>query len=241
MFFCKKKTKVSINQENLPTHLAFIMDGNGRWATKRNLPRTFGHKEGVNAMKRVVDACIDYGIKFVSFFAFSTENWKRPKEEIDYIFSLANDFINSFLHESEEKDIKVLTMGDISKLPDYLQNSINNVVERTSNNKSLVVNLAINYGGKQDIINAFNKAIKDGVKYFNEQTLDVYLSSNNIPNPDMVIRTSGEQRISNFMLYQMAYSELYFPKIFWPDFDKGQVLGVIQEFQKRIRRYGGLK
>lgn len=240
MFFCKKIKKV-INQENLPQHLAFIMDGNGRWATKRGLPRCVGHKEGVNAMKRVVNACVDYGIKYVSFFAFSTENWKRPKEEINYIFSLANDFINSFINENEFKNIKILTMGDITKLPSYLQKSINNIKEKTKLNNGLVVNIAINYGGKQDIINAFNKAIEDGVKYFDEKILNEYLSSNDIPNPDMIIRTSGEQRISNFMLYQMAYSELCFPKVYWPDFSKENVLGVIQEFQKRIRRYGGLK
>lgn len=240
MFFCKKKN-FKLDKANLPNHLAFIMDGNGRWATKRSLPRSLGHKEGVNAMKRVVEACNEYGIKYVSFFAFSTENWKRPKEEINYIFSLANDFINSFINENEFKNIKILTMGDITKLPSYLQKSINNIKEKTKLNNGLVVNIAINYGGKQDIINAFNKAIEDGVKYFDEKILNEYLSSNDIPNPDMIIRTSGEQRISNFMLYQMAYSELCFPKVYWPDFSKENVLGVIQEFQKRIRRYGGLK
>lgn len=240
MFFCKKKN-FKLDKANLPNHLAFIMDGNGRWATKRSLPRSLGHKEGVNAMKRVVEACNEYGIKYVSFFAFSTENWKRPKEEVDYIFKLANEFINSFIKENEVKDIKIVVMGDCTQLPNYLKESIDEIVSKTTNNKGLVVNIAINYGGRQDIINAFNKAIQDGVTHFDDATLNLYLSSNDIPNPDMVIRTSGEQRISNFMLYQMAYSELYFPKIYWPDFGKEQVLDVIQEYQNRVRRYGGLK
>lgn len=235
------KNNKELLTEKLPRHLAFIMDGNGRWATKRGMPRTFGHREGANAMIRVVEACLDYGIKEVSFFTFSTENWKRPQKEIDYIFELASEFSNKLTEKDYSKQIKIMTIGDLSALPEETQRIISNAKEKTKNGQDMIVNLAINYGGRDELVYAVNNIIKDGVQKVDKQILGSYLYTKELSDPDLVVRSSGEQRVSNFMLYQMAYSEFYFIKKHWPDFDKKTVLECLLEYQKRNRRFGEVK
>ena len=236
--FSKKKV---LDANNLPRHLAFIMDGNGRWATAKGMPRTYGHREGANAMIRVVEACLDFGIKELSFFTFSTENWKRPKKEIDYIFELASEFSKKLTEKKYANDIKIMTIGDLSALPEETQKIIADAKQQTINGQKMIVNLAINYGGRDEIVMAVNNIIKNGINNVTKDTISQYLYTKDLSDPDLVVRSSGEQRVSNFMLYQMAYSEFYFIKKHWPDFNKDTVLDCILEYQKRNRRFGEVK
>ena len=223
----------------LPNHIGFILDGNGRWAQQRGLPRNMGHREGILAVKRVADALLKYEIPYASMFAFSTENWKRSEEEIDGIFSLIKEFFNENIDTFQKKNIKVNIFGDITPFPDELKEIFNEVVEKTKENSKLQLNMCLNYGGKADIVQAVNKLIKEGKKEVTEEDINSNLYSQNQPNLDFVIRTSGEQRLSNFMLYQLAYAELYFPKTYWPDFNEKEVIKALKVFEKRERRYGG--
>ena len=241
MFKKKEKLSDKIDFSRLPHHIAFIMDGNGRWAKKRGSLRTFGHKIGAESMEVVVRHARDLGIKVVSFFAFSTENWNRPKDEVDEIFNIARKLLVGKKESFLKSNMRVIVIGDRSRLPLDLQKEIVECENLTKNNDGLVVNVALNYGGRAEIIGAINKIIKDGVKEVNEEIFKSYLQTSNIPDPDLVIRTSGEQRLSNFMMYQCAYSELYFPKIHWPDFREKQLDEAIIEFQKRDRRFGAIK
>lgn len=222
-------------------HLAIIMDGNGRWAIKRGKPRLFGHKAGIESFKRVIKACGELGIGVLSVFAFSTENWTRPQEEVDGIMNLVTEFCEQDLDNLITNGVKVVTMGDLSKLPQRLQDSVNYVIEKTKNNNKLILNIGINYGARAEILRAVNNIIKNGIKECDEQTFNSYLYTANLPDPDLIIRASGEKRLSNFMLYQCAYSEFYFPKIHWPDFNKKVIEKAIKVYQKRNRRFGGLK
>lgn len=233
-----KKYKLS---DNLPKHIGIIMDGNGRWATKRGLPRNLGHKEGIKAVDRTIDALIKFNIKYATFFAFSTENWKRSKTEIEGIFDLVRDYLKSHKEEFLLKGVRISTIGDISKFPKDLIKEVQNLIKQTQDNDKLIVNLALNYGGKDDIANAVNQLIKQGKTKITTADIADNLSTAGIPDPDFVIRTSGEKRISNFMIYQMAYSELYFPKVLWPDFTKKDLYKALVEYSKRDRRYGGIK
>lgn len=217
------------------------MDGNGRWALKRGKNRLFGHRAGVESIKKTIMACLDLNIKIMSIFAFSTENWKRPKEEVDGIFNLVNEFTESDKDLFVKNGVKVRTMGDLTKLPIELQNSINSLKEQTKNNNKLILNIALNYGGRAEIVRAVNNIIKTNKKEINEDDIKNNLYTFDLPDPDLIIRTSGENRISNFMLFQCAYSEFYFPKIHWPDFNKKQLIKAIKVYQKRNRRFGGLK
>lgn len=221
----------------MPTHIAFIMDGNRRWATKRGLDKMLGHRQGAIAMKNLVEVLADLkDIKYASFFAFSTENWNRDKKEIDYIFDLVYNLIDQ-IQDFDDKNIKIVIMGDLSRFPEKLKNKAIWAVDKTKNNTGLVVNIAINYGGRDDIVRSANLASKRGE--ITIETLSENLYSYPSPDIDLVVRTSGEMRISNFMLFQMAYSELYFTKTYWPDFDKKQLFKALKEFSKRNRRYGG--
>ena len=242
MIFRKKKAEQKeIDKERLPTHIAFIMDGNGRYAISRGMPRTFGHRQGLEALKRVIEEAYNLGIKVLSFFMFSTENWKRPKEEIDYIFSLANEFKKETKEKYIEKGIKVVTMGDLTRLPVDLQEGLAELVNDTKDNDKMIVNLGLNYGGRDEIVKACNQIIADGIKTVDKETFKSYLYTNALPDPDIVVRTSGEMRVSNFMLYQLAYSEFIFPKKHWPEFGKKDLEDIIIEYQGRDRRFGGLK
>lgn len=224
----------------IPKHVAIILDGNGRWATRRGLLRTVGHKAGIEAVKRTVEGANELGIEVLSFFAFSTENWKRDKAEIDAIFEI----LRTYLKENEEeylgKNLKLLTMGDISKLPEDIYKKFEELKDKTKNNTGMIVNIGLNYGGRDEIVRAFNTLLKEGKKVTNEDEIKKYLYTNSLPDPDFIIRTSGEQRLSNFMLYQCAYSELYFPKVLWPDFNKKHLIKALKNYSKRDRRYGGI-
>lgn len=225
----------------IPKHVAIIMDGNGRWATRRGLPRSLGHKEGVNAIERTIDACKKLGIKYCTFFAFSTENWKRSKEEINGIFNLLRDYLNKDDNIFVKKHVKIQSIGVLDPFPEDLKQALAKTKEQTKEFDSLIATFALNYGGRDDIIRAVNTLIENGNKVINEKLLLKSLDTGDMPEPDLVIRTSGEQRISNFMLYQMAYSELYFPKVYWPDFNEKHLLKALKKYQKRERRFGGIK
>ena len=225
----------------IPNHIGIIMDGNGRWATRRGLPRNFGHKEGVKAIERTILACQKFGIKFCTFFAFSTENWKRSKEEINGIFNLLRDYLAGGDNFFVKNKVKLKYIGVLSPFPQDLQDALKDTIEKTKEFDGLVVVLALNYGGRDDLVRAYNKLLKDKVEKVDEKMILNYLDTSFMPEPDFVIRTSGEERISNFMLYQMAYSELYFPKVYWPDFNEKHLKKCLKIYQKRNRRYGGIK
>jgi len=239
-----KKLKINrkLDLHRLPLHIAIIMDGNGRWAQKRGLPRNLGHKAGFENIKKIVEHIYKLGIPYVTFFTFSTENWQRPKEEIDGIFNLVRNHLkdDNEVQRFLDNDIRLVTMGDLSKLPDDLKDKIIDVSNKTKNANKLTLNLAINYGGRDEIVRAVNMALKDG-KTLNVDDFSKYLYSNGLPDPDFVIRTSGELRVSNFMLYQMAYSEFYFTKTYWPDFGPKQLEIALIDYQKRKRRFGAIK
>ena len=231
----------SIDKNRIPNHIAIIMDGNGRWAKKRFLPRLAGHKAGVDALKKVTEAGKDLGVKVMSFFAFSTENWKRDKEEVNGIFDLVKTHLTENYERFITSNVKIQTMGDISKLPADLYNLLVDVTEKTKNNTEFIVNIGLNYGSKSELVRACNSLISKGVTSVTEDDIQKELYTSNLPDPDLIIRTSGEQRLSNFMLYQAAYSELYFPKTYWPDFNKSHLIKAIKEYQSRDRRYGNIK
>lgn len=226
--------------KKIPSHVAIIMDGNGRWATKRGLPRNFGHREGVKAIERTIYACLKYGIKYCTFFAFSTENWKRSKEEIDGIFNLLREYIDKDDNIFTKNNVKVTSIGVLDPFPEDLKKSLINIKEKTINFDRLNVCFALNYGGRDDITRAINKIIEQDVKRVTEKDILNMLDTGSMPEPDLIIRTSGEMRISNFLLYQMAYSELYFPKVLWPDFNEKHFIKALKNYQKRNRRYGGI-
>ncbi|MBO5022036.1 MAG: di-trans,poly-cis-decaprenylcistransferase [Clostridia bacterium] len=225
----------------VPQHIAFIMDGNGRWATRRGLPRNAGHKAGVKAIEKTIDACIKYGVKYATFFAFSTENWKRSKEEIDGIFKLLREYIAKEDNLFVKKHVRLNSIGVLDPFPEDLKQSLEKTKKDTQNYDKLTVTFALNYGGRDDIIRAVNTLIKEGKKEITDKELLATLDTKSIPEPDFVLRTSGENRISNFMLFQMAYSELYFPKVLWPDFDEKHLVKALKVYAKRDRRYGGIK
>lgn len=225
---------------NIPTHIGIIMDGNGRWATKRGLPRTLGHKQGIKAIEKTVLACQKLKIKYCTFFAFSTENWKRSKEEVDTIFDLLRQYLKKDNNVFLKHKIKVDTIGLLDKFPKDLQDALANIKEQTASFTDTCIIFALNYGGRDDIVRAVNKLITSGCKLVSEELILHSLDTGDIPEPDLVIRTSGETRISNFMLYQMAYSELYFPKVLWPDFNEKHLIKCLEVYQKRNRRFGGL-
>lgn len=205
---------------------------------KRGLPRLSGHKRGADAVKKTIVASSNLGIKVLSLFAFSTENWKRPKEEVDGIFRILDQFFKENVYEFRERNLKLRVMGDISPLESSLKNRIESLVEETKNNTGLVVNMALNYGGRIEIIRAVNLILEEKKDKITNGEFENYLYSKELPSLDFVIRTSGENRISNFMLYQIAYAELYFPKIYWPSFNEKQLKKAINVFQKRNRRFG---
>ena len=240
MNFFKRKQK-TINLSNLPYHTAFIIDGNGRWAKRRGLPRTLGHKQGVVTVKDTIKNCYDLGLKQISFFCFSTENWNRPQDEINALFNMLNDFFVEDLLPYKQKGIKFLVSGDITRLPDNLQNGIKNAVNDTKSCDKMIVNLCINYGGQNEVLQVVNKLIQQQKTTITKHDFEAELYKENLKPIDLVVRTSGETRISNFMLWQLAYAELYFTKTFWPDFNKTELEKAIIDFQGRNRRFGAIK
>lgn len=225
--------------KNFPSHVGIIMDGNGRWASRRHLPRLAGHRAGVDAIKRTIEYAEELGIQTLTFFAFSTENWKRDKEEVDGIFDIVREYVGTELEQLHKRNIKITTMGDISKIPNDLYEKLLEIKEKTKNNTGLVLNLAINYGARSELVMCFNKLIEQGKTIISEEDIANNLYSKDLSDPDLIIRTSGEQRLSNFMLYQASYSELYFTKTYWPSFKKHHFMKALKTYSKRERRFGG--
>ena len=217
------------------------MDGNGRWAKKRALPRKAGHKAGVDALKTVIEECQARGVEMCSFYAFSTENWKRPQDEINAIFKLVENFAENELKKYVDKNYRVMCMGDLSLLPKTTQDALKEIVNSGKNNTGMIVNIAINYGGRQEIVNAVNYILQSGINKVDEQMISDCIYTAGLPDPDIIVRTSGEERISNFMLWQLAYSEFLFLDTLWPDMSKKDVDYIISEYSKRNRRYGDIK
>ena len=226
-----------------PSHVAIILDGNGRWAQKRNMPRTFGHKNGA---ENVVDIAIHAkkrGVKYLTLYAFSTENWKRPKKEVDYLMKLLIKFVNDKIDQLMEEDCKLNFLGDLSAIPDQTRQAVELALDRTKDNKSLFINIALNYGGRDELVHAFKSITSQGYKAedIDEKLISENLYTKDIPNPDLLIRPGGELRISNFLIYQIAYSELYFTDKLWPDFSYEDFDKAIEEYSRRNRRFGDVK
>ncbi|MCI9031227.1 MAG: di-trans,poly-cis-decaprenylcistransferase [Clostridia bacterium] len=226
-----------LDKTRLPRHIAFIMDGNGRWATKRLLPRKMGHKEGVKTMRAVISDCVRIGIEVVSLFAFSTENKSRPKDEIDALMQLIRDNIYDMLKDLIAEGVKVTFMGDLSYFSDDIRESLDRVLRESAGGTKAVVNIGLNYGSRDEIVQAVNKCVQER-KTVSAEEFKQYLYTKNLPDPDLIVRTSGEFRLSNFMLYQAAYSEVVVTKTLWPDFDNKALVSVLKEYAQRNRRYG---
>lgn len=221
-------------------HIAIIMDGNRRWAKEKNLPSAMGHKKGVDSLKNILRACNDFSIKYLTVYAFSTENWNRKKEEVEFLMNLVAVTLTNELAEMHKENVQIHFIGDLTKLSDKLQRVLANAVETTKNNTGVVLQIALNYGSRDEIVHAVQKIVESGVKSdeINEQLISENLYTAGVPDPDILIRTGGEQRISNYLLWQIAYSEIIIRSEFWPDFDKNSLKDSILEFGKRQRRYG---
>ncbi len=229
----------------IPTHIAIIMDGNGRWATERGLPKIMGHHAGAESVQRIVKAAAELGIKVLSLYTFSTENWKRPPEEVDALFRLLDEYLNKEAQSMSRNNIRFSVVGRIEGLPFFLRDKIVKVINMTASNTGMVLNLAINYGGRTEIIDAVRKIVEDvksgllTVDEIDEMTISRYLYTRGLPDPDLLIRTSGEFRLSNFLLWQVSYSEIYITNKYWPDFDGDDLKNAVIEYGRRERRFGG--
>lgn len=236
-----------IDLNRVPKSIAIIMDGNGRWAKSKFLPRTAGHKAGVETIRTVLRECKRLNVKYVTLYAFSTENWKRPKLEVDTLMALLSTYLKNEVATLHKENVKLTAIGDIDNLPSQCVIELNKAMKLTKNNTGCNLNLALNYGGRLDIKNALVDIIKDvndgkiNLDEIDENTISNHLSTKCIPNPDLVIRTSGEERLSNFLLWEVAYSEFYFTDIHWPDFDEKELQKAIFTYQNRDRRFGGIK
>lgn len=221
-------------------HIAIIMDGNRRWAKEKNLPSAMGHKKGVDSLKNILRACNDFSIKYLTVYAFSTENWNRKKEEVEFLMNLVAVTLTNELAEMHKENVQIHFIGDLTKLSDKLQKILANAVETTKNNTGVVLQIALNYGSRDEIVHAVQKIVESRVKSdeIDEQLISENLYTAGVPDPDILIRTGGEQRISNYLLWQIAYSEIIIRSEFWPDFDKNSLKDSILEFGKRQRRYG---
>lgn len=235
-----------IDTDNIPKHIAIIMDGNGRWARERGLPRSAGHHAGIERVREVIKAASGLGVGVVTLFAFSTENWSRPKKEVTLLMRALNNYLDRQINELIENNIRLRVIGRQRPIPGYLLDKINKAEEKTKDNTGLIFTLALNYGSRQEIVDAAKKfaraVIKDGANLdgLDEENFSDYLYTAGLPDPDLLIRTSGEMRISNFLLWQLSYAELYFPKKYWPDFGKEDLEKAIDIYQKRERRFGGI-
>ena len=223
---------------NIPRHIAIIMDGNGRWAKKRFMPRIMGHKKGVNQLEEAVRSCSELGVEYLTVFAFSTENWRRPVEEVSFLMGLFSEALKKKVRLLHKNNIRLKVIGGRDKFPPQIRNAIDESEALTANNTGLTLTVAADYGGRQDIINAVNSLIKQGKTEISEEDMFKHLALGFAPEPDLFIRTGGEARISNFMLWQMAYAELYFTDTLWPDFNAAELDKAIASFQKRERRFG---
>jgi len=226
----------------VPTHIAIIMDGNGRWALSRGLPRLAGHRAGTENLRRIIRACVEFGIKYLTIYAFSTENWGRPREEVDGLMHILEDVIDKELAELHKEGVQLRHIGRLERLDPKLQEKVLEAIDLTKDNDRLILNVAFNYGGRDEIICAIQRIIKDGIKPedVSSDLVSKYLFTAGTPDPDLIIRTSGELRVSNFLIWQGAYSEWYVTSVYWPDFSKEEFRKALETYGKRDRRYGGL-
>lgn len=235
-----------INMNHIPKHIAIIMDGNGRWAQKHKLPRSAGHQQGVEAIRDVIKKASQLKIQVITLYAFSTENWKRPEEEVSFLMKLLVEYLKKEIEELHKQNVMIRTIGDLSAFPARIQREIDKAKEKTAGNNGLIMNIGLNYGARNEI----GRALKRIAENYKEQTsafddlteemIGSYLDTNGLPDPDLLIRTSGEKRISNFLLWQIAYAELYFTDVLWPDFRGEDLVEAIVDYQLRQRRFGGL-
>lgn len=243
----KEETYQDIDLNNIPKHIAFIMDGNGRWAKKRKMPRTYGHHEGTKTIRDIALSCNELGVKAMTVYAFSTENFARPDQEVQYIFKLPKDFFESYMKELMENNVRITTIGHLDMAPVETQEIINRAIDKTRNNTGLILCFAFIYGGRDEIVWATKKIaqkVQDGkidVNQIDETIFSNELMTKELPEVDLMVRTSGEQRLSNFLLWQLAYAEFVFTDVFWPDFNDQELKKAIWLYQNRDRRFGGLK
>jgi len=244
MIFLKKKISHEALDLHIPQHIAIIMDGNARWAKAKNLPLSVGHKIGSENLQKIAENCIELGIKYLTVYAFSSENWDRPKEEVSYLMKLLDEYLEKETKALMEKNVKIIISGNLERLATPTKSKIADIEEQTKNNSSLVLNVAFSYGSRQEIVDAAKKIAlatsqaKISVDEINEQLFAKNLYRPEIPDPDLLIRTAGDLRISNFLLWQAAYAEFYFTETYWPDFGKEELLQAIKDFNKRERKYG---
>ncbi|MBC5635994.1 isoprenyl transferase [Ornithinibacillus sp. BX22] len=248
-FFKSKNEERFIQSEeltNVPEHVAIIMDGNGRWAKRKGLPRIAGHKAGMDVVKKTVETAVKYNIKVLTLFAFSTENWRRPKQEVEYLLRLPKEFLHIYLPDLMKNNVRIETIGDFDSLPDYTKEAVRYAKEKTKNNDGLLLNFALNYGSRDEILSAIKLIMKDfdedkfSLEQLDEERLSQYLYTNHLSDPDLLIRTSGEQRLSNFLLWQSAYTEFWFTDVLWPDFNEEIFVEALMDYQNRSRRFGGI-
>ncbi len=239
-------SKDKLESMKIPEHLAIILDGNGRWAKKHNRPRNYGHVKGSENVETICEDAYNLGIKYVTIYAFSTENWNRPKEEVDSLMALLDDYLKKSIKESKKNNMRVRVIGDITALSPKMQKNIQDLEKASKDNTGLNLQVAINYGSRDEIIRGIDKLANDlndkkiSANSINQELFEKYLDTAGIPDPDLLIRTSGEQRLSNFLLWQLAYAEFYFTDVYWPDFDKDELIKAIEFYNSRDRRFGGV-
>ena len=234
------QNNTSDSPEHVPTHIAIIMDGNGRWALAHGLPRLAGHRAGTENLRRVIEACVEFGVKYLTIYAFSTENWGRPFEEVQGLMRILEDVIDRELQELHDQGVQLRHIGRLDRLKPSLRNKVLQAIEHTKDNTRLVLNVAFNYGGRDEIVCAIQRMITDGIpaEQVNDDLVSRYLFTAGVPDPDLIIRTSGELRGSNFLIWQGAYSEWYFTPTFWPDFNREALAIALEEYKHRQRRFG---
>ncbi len=250
-FFRRKDNQESndapLDLTNIPSHIAIIMDGNGRWAKRRGLPRIAGHREGTKVIKKIVKKANELGVSVLTLYAFSTENWKRPKNEVDFLMKLPESFLKTYLPELIEENVQVRIMGEKDNLPDHTVAAVEAAIKQTKENNGLILNFALNYGSRYELSNAIQKIAEDVktgslmIDDINDELISTYFFRPELKDPDLLIRTSGEIRLSNFMLWQLAYTELWFTDTYWPDFTEAELERAIKDYQLRGRRFGGVQ
>ena len=236
----EEKSSLDPNSIRIPVHIAIIMDGNGRWAKKRNLPRQAGHRAGVENLRRVIDACVEFGINILTIYAFSTENWGRPEREVRGLMRIFSRVLDQELNELHQQGICLHHLGDLSGIDQRLQEKVIHAIDLTRDNNRLILNVAFNYGGRAEILHAVQQMLADGVRPddLSEKLFSSYLFTAGLPDPDLVIRTSGELRVSNFLIWQAAYAEFYATPVYWPDFGREELYEALVAFSQRRRRFG---
>ena len=226
--------------KHIPRHVAIIMDGNGRWAGARGLPRAVGHRQGTENLREILRAAVEFGIEVLTLFAFSTENWKRPRTEVRVLMDTLELVIDRELRELDEQGVQIRHIGELDGIPPSLQRKIRKAVALTRHNRRIILNVALNYGGRDEIVRAMRRIVADGIppEAIDEALIDRYMYTSSLPDPDLIIRTSGEQRLSNFLVWQGSYSEYHFTPVYWPDFGRDHLLAALEEYSRRTRRFG---